>query len=343
MFSDPCKISSCCKILVRFPRTFRIIDWKILLHFRLDDESTMSGEYSSVNVTSSSSNNRGNLNTNYSAAANQQSKMRNLLLPAGRDGGEKRALNDNQLPPAKKLQFNRTHSASASQSQRATDASAEIFPDDDDDILLLAADIAMEDAAPEHHSDTPPLAGSMAHGATPKISAFDAASVSSNSCGSSVRHVGNARPLARPFTYLASHLKRACPTDPATTICVKVGLKYLNFHPADRRDQENPHQSQRIPKTKPKQSMNWLHPSCNDAKQVVGMRCILKGFFPIGWSSDMWTRDSCDDQTEHQYRQGFISTIRTKLEAREGKWRLGAMINDGSAGIDVDFTHQVGH
>lgn len=40
--------------------------------------------------------------------------------------------------------------------------------------------------------------------------------------------------------------------------------------------------------------------------------------------------------------QGFVSTIRGKLEIKEGQWRLGATINDGSAALDVDFSPEVG-
>lgn len=208
---------------------------------------------------------------NISSSCSSSKRTWSAALPAGRDGGEKRALNDNQLPPAKKLQSDRTHPAThpprhpakhpaTIEKQRASDASAtEIFPDDDDDILLLAADIVMD--------DTPPLAGSIPRHATRNNSAIDAAvSNSGASLLKNLQHppavpaaVADPADPARPFTYLASHLRRRGLSDPATTVCVK----------------------------------------------------------------------------------GFISTIRTKLEAREGRWRLGAKINDGSAGIDVNFAHKV--
>ena len=188
----------------------------------------MSQICSSMDINSNtSSSSKVNLNINHSARANQRSTARSSALPAGR---EKRALNDNQLPPAKKLQSDRIHPAHPAgfERQRASDASAEIFPDDDDDILLLAADIAIEDATPEQHSDTPPLAGSMAHQMMQKNSGFNAtaaASAPNSSASSAVRNVSVAADLPRPFTYLAAHLRRRCSTDPAATICIKVTIE----------------------------------------------------------------------------------------------------------------------
>ena len=39
--------------------------------------------------------------------------------------------------------------------------------------------------------------------------------------------------------------------------------------------------------------------------------------------------------------KAFVSTLASKLEARKGKWRLQAVINDGSASIEVDFSTEV--
>jgi len=186
-------------------------------------------------------------------------------FPVGR---EKRTLNDNQLPPAKKLHQHPPPPPPSSMNRQPSDA--EIFPDDDDDILLLAADIPVDVVEPEpaqHPADTPSLAHStVSRSMAPASSSFhfnavNAAIVANLSANWTppASFSSSCNDPARPFTYLSAHLRQRSPGDPAATICVK----------------------------------------------------------------------------------GFISTIRTKLEAREGKWRLGAKINDGSSGMDVDFAHEV--